>query len=80
MAGVGALAGAALASTVGRAVGTGGAITVAHSLSVVGVLVMALAGIGTSGWAAAAVLGAGSACHGFGMGLSNSHEIATANG
>jgi MFS family permease len=75
VAGVGALAGAALASTVGRAVGTGGAITVAHSLSVVGVLVMALAGIGTSGWAAAAVLGAGSACHGFGMGLSNSHEM-----
>ena len=51
LAGVGALVGAALASRVGRAVGTGGAITVAYSASSVGVLVMAVAGLGTSGWA-----------------------------
>ena len=35
----------------------------------------ALAGLGTSGWAAAAVLGLGQACHGFGIGFSNSHEM-----
>jgi hypothetical protein len=36
---------------------------------------MAVAGLGTSGWGAAAVLGVGSVCHGWGMGLSNSHEM-----
>ncbi len=36
---------------------------------------MATAGLGTSGWAAVAVLGAGSAGHGWAMGLSNSHEM-----
>jgi hypothetical protein len=75
VAGVGALAGAALSAAAGRAVGTGGAIAMAHAASATGVLVMAVAGLGTSGWAAAAVLGAGSAAHGFGMGLSNSHEM-----
>jgi len=75
LAGVGALVGAALASRVGRAVGTGGAIAVAYSASSVGILVMAVAGLGTSGWGAAAVLGVGSVCHGWGMGLSNSHEM-----
>ena len=75
LAGLGALAGANVSVMVGRAVGTGGAIIVAYSASTVGVLLMALAGIGTSGWTAAAVLGAGLACHGFGMGLGNSHEM-----
>ena len=75
LAGLGAMAGAALASMAGRMVGTGGAIIVAYSAASLGVLVMALSGVGTSGWSAAAVLGAGFACHGFGMGLSNSHEM-----
>lgn len=75
LAGVGALAGAGLASVAGRKVGTGGAIIVARSVSSVGVLVMVFAGVGTTGWVAAAVLGAGLVCHGFGMGLSNSHEM-----
>lgn len=75
VAGVGALAGAALTSMAGRRVSTGGAIMVARGVSTCGVLVMALSGIGTSGWAAAGVLGAGVALHGFGMGLSNSHEM-----
>ncbi len=75
LAGVGAMAGAALASMTGRRFGTGGAIIVARAASSWGVLVMALSGVGTSGWSAAVVLGAGSACHGFGMGLSNSHEM-----
>ncbi|MDP3892047.1 MFS transporter [Nocardioides sp.] len=75
LAGTGALLGAALATTIGRATGTGGAIIVSHAASSCGVLVMVLAGVGTSGWAAAGVLGAGLACHGWGMGLSNSHEM-----
>ena len=75
VAGVGALAGVALTSVTGRRVGTGGAIMVAYAASSVGVLVMAMSGFGTSGWAAAAVLGAGFACHGFGMGVGNSHEM-----
>lgn len=74
-AGVGALAGASLASTVGRRVGTVRAIMVARAISAFGVLVMAMSGVGTNGWAAASVLGAGFVCHGFGMGLSNSHEM-----
>jgi MFS family permease len=36
---------------------------------------MATAGLGTSGWATVLVLGAGSAVHGWSMGLSNSHEM-----
>lgn len=36
---------------------------------------MAASGIGTTGWAAAVVLGAGFVLHGFGMGLSNSHQM-----
>ena len=75
LAGVGALVGAAVASRVGRAVGTGGAIAVAYSASSAGILVMTVAGLGTTGWGAAAVLGVGSMCHGWGMGLSNSHEM-----
>jgi MFS family permease len=75
LAGVGALAGAALTSVVGRRVGTGGAIMVARGVSAFGVVVMALSGIETSGWASAGILGAGVALHGFGMGLSNSHEM-----
>jgi MFS family permease len=75
LAGVGALVGATLASAVGHAVGTGGAIALSYSTSSVAILVMALAGLGTTGWAAAAVLGAGSAGHGWAMGLSNSHEM-----
>ena len=34
-----------------------------------------VAGIGTAGWSAAAVLASSQACHGFGIGLSNSHEM-----
>ena len=75
LAGVGALVGAALASSVGRAIGTGGAIALSYAASSVAILVMAVAGLGTTGWAAAAALGAGSALHGWAMGLSNSHEM-----
>ena len=75
LAGVGALVGATVSAAVGRAVGTVGAIVVAHAVSTVAVLVMATAGLGTSGWVTVLVLGAGSAGHGWAMGLSNSHEM-----
>jgi predicted MFS family arabinose efflux permease len=75
LAGVGALVGATVSARIGRAVGTRGAIVTAHAVSTVAVLVMATAGLGTTGWAAALVLGAGSAGHGWAMGLSNSHEM-----
>ena len=75
VAGVGALAGVSLTTVTGRRVGTGGAIMVAYAASSFGVLVMGLSGVGTSGWTAAVVLGAGFVCHGFGMGVGNSHEM-----
>ena len=75
LAGVGGLVGAITTSAGGRRLGTGGAIITAHAVTTVGVTVMALAGLGASGWAAAAVLGLGQACHGFGIGFSNSHEM-----
>ena len=75
LAGAGGLFGATTTSAGGRRLGTGGAIITAHVVSTVGAAVMALAGLGTSGWGAAAVLGLGLACHGFGIGFSNSHEM-----
>ena len=66
---------ARLSAAVGRRVGTIGAIVLSYAASAVAVLVVAAAGLGTSGWAAVAVLGAGSAGHGWAMGLSNSHEM-----
>jgi MFS family permease len=75
VAGVGALVGATVSSGVGRRVGTVGAIVVAHAVSTAAVLVMAAAGLGAGGWVALVVLGAGSAGHGWAMGLSNSHEM-----
>jgi MFS family permease len=75
MAGVGAVTGASVTTAVGRRLGTGRTVIAAHTITVVGVCVMALAGLGTSQWAAAAVLGAGQACHGLAMGMSNSHEM-----
>jgi predicted MFS family arabinose efflux permease len=73
--GVGALVGAATSSAGGRRLGTGMAIITAHLVSTVGVALMAVAGLGSAGWLAVAVLGAGQAAHGFGMGFANSHEM-----
>jgi hypothetical protein len=75
LAGAGGFVGATTTSAGGRRLGTGGAIITAHVVTTVGAAVMALAGLGTSGWGAAAVLGLGLACHGFGIGFSNSHEM-----
>lgn len=76
VAGLGALAGAMTSTSVGHRLGTGGAIICSHSVSAVGVLVMLAAAWAPSGWAGAAVLGAGQLCHGWAMGNSNSHEMA----
>jgi MFS family permease len=75
LAGVGGVVGATTSTAGGRRLGTGGAIIAAHVVTTVGVVLMALAGLGTNSWAAAAVLGLGLACHGFGIGFSNSHEM-----
>jgi len=74
-AGVGALIGATTSGRIGNRLGTGGAIIASHSVSVVGVLVVASALLAANPLAAAVALGAGQALHGFAMGLSNSHEM-----
>lgn len=73
--GVGGLLGAATSGAGGRRLGTGGAIITAHTASAVGVGTVVFAGLGNQGWAAVAVVGAGQALHGFGIGFSNSHEM-----
>jgi MFS family permease len=73
--GLGGVVGATTTTAGGRRLGTGGAIITAHAVTTAGVGSMVLAGLGTGGWAAAAVLGLGQACHGFGIGFSNSHEM-----
>ncbi|QIG43249.1 MFS transporter [Nocardioides anomalus] len=75
VAGVGGVVGATTSSAGGRRLGTGGAVIAAHAATTVGVVVMALAGVGTSGWVATAVLGLGQGCHGFAIGFGNSHEM-----
>lgn len=73
--GLGGLLGALTSTLGGRRLGTGGAVIAAHAVTTAGVLATAGAGLGTSGWAAAAVLALGQGCHGFGIGFSNSHEM-----
>jgi predicted MFS family arabinose efflux permease len=73
--GVGALTGATLSTAVGHHLGTGGAVICSHAVSAVAVLVMAAAALAPSAWAAAVVLGAGQLCHGWALGVSNSHEM-----
>lgn len=75
VAGVGALAGATLSTAVGNRLGAGGAIICSHTVTAVGVLIMLAAGMAPTSWAAAAVLAAGQFCHGWAMGVSNSHEM-----
>jgi hypothetical protein len=74
VAGIGALVGATMSTSLGHRLGTGGAIICSHVTSAVGVVIMLSAGLAT-GWTAAAVLAAGQLCHGWAMGLSNSHEM-----
>jgi predicted MFS family arabinose efflux permease len=75
VAGVGALIGAVLSTTLGGRLGTGGAIICTYVVSSIGSVVMLTAGFVAAGWAAAAVLAAGQFAHGWAMGLGNSHEM-----
>jgi MFS family permease len=75
VAGLGALVGAVTSTAVGRRLGAGGAIICSRSVSAFGVLIMLGAGSVPTGWAGAAVLAAGQLCHGWAMGVSNSHEM-----
>lgn len=75
VAGTGALLGAVMSTAVGLRLGTGGAIICSRAVSAVGVLVMLGAASVPAGWAGAVVLGAGQLCHGWAMGVSNSHEM-----
>ncbi|GAA1430476.1 MFS transporter [Microlunatus lacustris] len=73
--GAGALGGAASSTAVGHRLGTGGAIICSYTASAAAAGVMILAGLGTTTWAAAAILGAGQLGRGWAMGVSNSHEM-----
>lgn len=75
LAGVGGVVGAALTTAGGRRFGTGRAVIAAHLASAAGVGVMVVAGLGTSGWWAVAVLGLGQAGFGFSITFGNSHEM-----
>lgn len=82
--GLGGIAGALSSGAVGRRVGTGRTVILAHICSAVGVLVLISAGLAADGWAgngrstaaSAIILFTGMFLHGFGIGLSNSHEMA----
>jgi MFS family permease len=73
--GVGALTGATFSTAVGNRLGTGGTIICSYAVSAVGVLIMVAAGLTATGLGAAAVLAAGQFCHGWAMGVGNSHEM-----
>lgn len=75
VAGVGALFGAVVSTRVGNRLGTGGAIVCSYAVSGLGVAVMLAAGLAAADWPAAAVLAAGQLCHGWALGVSNSHEM-----
>lgn len=74
-AGVGALAGATVSTSIGHRLGTGGAIICSYAVSSFGVVIMLSAGLLPAVWAVFAVLALGQLCHGWAMGVSNSHEM-----
>ena len=74
-AGVGALLGATVSTAIGHRLGTGGAIICSYAVSSVGVVIMLSAGQLPAIWAAFVVLALGQLCHGWAMGVSNSHEM-----
>lgn len=76
MLGVGGLLGALLSPVGGRRLGLGGAIITAHAVTALGVLAAVCAGLWADGLSVFVLLGLGQACHGFGIGFSNSHEMA----
>ena len=74
-AGVGALIGATVSTAIGHRLGTGGAIICSYAVSSVGVVIMLSAGHRPAVWAAFVALALGQLCHGWAMGVSNSHEM-----
>lgn len=73
--GVGAIAGATLSTAMGHRLGIGGTTICSHAVSAAGVAIMIAASVAASAWAATAVLAIGQLCHGWAMGVSNSHEM-----
>ncbi|MCZ3390083.1 MAG: MFS transporter [Actinomycetia bacterium] len=73
--GLGALLGASMSTEVGLRLGTGGAIICSYSVTALGVVIMLGAASAPMGWAGAVLLAAGQLCHGWAMGISNSHEM-----
>ncbi|UFU07484.1 MFS transporter [Ruania halotolerans] len=76
VAGVGALGGAMASLPLGRRLGTGRTVILAHSLSAAGMLTMLSAQYAGPAWAGIALLCVGQGLHGFAMGAGNSHEMA----
>lgn len=74
-AGVGALFGATVSTAFGDRLGTGGAIICSYAVTSFGVVIMLASGFTPVTWAAAFVLGLGQFCHGWAIGMSNSHEM-----
>ena len=80
VAGLGALLGAVTSTAAGVRLGSGGVIICAHSVSALGVPIMLGAASVPTGWAGATLLAAGQLCHGWAMGVSNSHEMTLRQG
>ena len=80
VAGLGALLGAVTSTAVGVRLGSGGAIICVRLVSALGVVIMLGAASVPTGWAGAALLAAGQLCHGWAMGVSNSHEMTLRQG
>lgn len=78
--GVGALLGSSVSTWVGRRLGTVGAIACSYAVSALGVAVVLTAMWPSATGAAVAVLALGQLCHGWAMGLSNSHEMSYRQG
>jgi MFS family permease len=73
--GIGAVLGAAVTTWVGRRLGNGRTIVAAHIVTTIAVLVLIIAGRGTSQTEAVVVLAVGQGLYGLAMGMSNSHEM-----
>lgn len=74
--GAGGLVGALSSSAVGRRIGPGGAVVASHLLNATGTALAAVAVLVGEGWPVVVLLVLGQVCHGFGLGCSNSHEMA----
>jgi MFS family permease len=77
-AGLGSLVGASVTTRVGRRLDAGPTIILCHAITTVGITVVAVGALADDAWSRSAVVAAsivGQACHGFAMGMSNSHEM-----